>query len=381
MQQPTPDRAPTLSVLLVEDDEDDREHVRDMLAESSSMDFELAEVERLADARQKVRVSPVDCVLLDLSLPDAEGLEALLLLLQTAPDEPIVVITASKDEDLAVQAVGEGAQDYLIKGQVDSRLIRRSIRYAIERKRAEVELERSNADLSAFTQVVSHDLKEPLRTVSTYVQLLARRYEGRLDENADELIGLTVEGVKRMQALIDGLLTYSEAETGEWSLAPVDCSALAEDTLDALGASIEASGATVTVEPLPAITVDRVQMGELFQNLLANAIKFNGDRPPSVRLEAQREPGGWCFWVIDSGPGIEPDKRDRIFGAFQRLHTREEYPGTGIGLTTCKKIVERHGGRIWVEPAPGGGSAFRFTIPDAGDAQPELARAETNLRP
>jgi signal transduction histidine kinase len=380
MPQLTPDRPPTFSVLLVEDDEDDRKHVREMLLEPSSTEFELAEVDRLADASQKVSASPVDCVLLDLSLPDAEGLEALLRLRATAPGEPIVVLSGRHDEDLAVQAVGEGAQDYLIKGQADSRLIRRSIRYAIERKRAEIELERSNADLTEFTRVVSHDLNEPLRTVSNYVQLLARRYKGRLDENADEFIGLALEGVKRMQALIDGLLAYSQVETGEWSLA-VDCAALAQETLDLLAASIKESGAMVTVEPLPTVTADYVQMGQLFQNLLSNAIKFKGEGAPSVRLEARREPGRWRFSVIDNGPGIEPDQRDRIFGSFQRLHSREEYPGAGIGLATCRKIVERHGGRIWVEPAPGGGSAFRFTIPDAGEAPPDLTPAEAGLHP
>jgi signal transduction histidine kinase/serine/threonine protein kinase len=226
------------------------------------------------------------------------------------------------------------------------------------------ELERSNADLQQFAHAASHDLSEPLRMVSSYLQLLQKRYSGALDEEADDFINYAVEGAVRMQALIDGLLTYSRAGTAEYAIGPVDCAELVHGSIVTLERRIEERGATVSADPLPIVRGDATQLGQLFQNLISNGIKFVPDRPPLVHASAEREPGGWRFSVTDNGIGIEPRHIKRIFTVFQRLHGREEYPGSGIGLAICKRVVERHGGRIWVEPAPEQGSRFYFTIPD-----------------
>jgi PAS domain S-box-containing protein len=247
------------------------------------------------------------------------------------------------------------------------------VRDVTERTRAEqaltrqaAELERSNAELEQFAYVASHDLKEPLRMVASYTQLLARRYGEQLDEDAREFIGYAVDGVNRMQELINDLLLYSRVGTKSGELVPTELDEVLHQTLVTLGPAIEEAGAEVRAEALPVVQGDRVQLMQLFQNLIANAIKFRGDTPPRVQVGARQEEDEWVISVRDNGIGIQPEFAERIFVIFQRLHSRDEYPGTGIGLSICKKIVERHGGRIWVESDPGEGSAFHFTFPRRG---------------
>lgn len=230
------------------------------------------------------------------------------------------------------------------------------------KQRAE-ELARSNADLQQFAYVASHDLQEPLRMVASYTQLLARRYRGRLDDDADEFIGYAVDGATRMQNLIQDLLAYSRVGTRGKEFGPTDCNALVDRVIADLAPSIQETSAAVTREDLPTIVADGPQLGQVFQNLIANAIKFHGPKCPWVRVAARPEGESWHFTVSDNGIGIEPQYLDRIFVIFQRLHGQGDYPGTGIGLAICKKIVERHGGRIWVESRPGHGSTFHFTMP------------------
>jgi PAS domain S-box-containing protein len=224
------------------------------------------------------------------------------------------------------------------------------------------ELERRNKDLEVFAYVASHDLQEPLRAVAGCVQILQRRYASRLDERADELIGHAVEGAQRMQTLIHDLLAYSRVGTRGGDFASAEIQEVVELAKANLRIAIEENGATVFYTALPVVVCDPVQMTQLFQNLIGNALKYRGEAAPVIEIGAQEQGSGWEFSVRDNGIGIDPQYFERIFVMFQRLHTRADFPGTGIGLAIVRKIVERHGGRIWVESTPGVGSTFRFTI-------------------
>jgi light-regulated signal transduction histidine kinase (bacteriophytochrome) len=226
------------------------------------------------------------------------------------------------------------------------------------------ELAHSNAELDQFAYIASHDLLEPLRMVSSFVQLLERRYKGRLDQDADDFIKYAVDGANRMQSLITDLLAYSRVGSLGKELKAVSSEVALDRALSNLLVGIEQSGAVVTRGPLPAVMGDDIQLVQLFQNLIGNAVKFSGGRAPRIHVAADRQGDAWVFSIRDDGIGIAPECFERIFSIFQRLHDRKDYPGTGVGLAICKKIVERHGGRIWVESRQGAGSTFYFTIPE-----------------
>jgi light-regulated signal transduction histidine kinase (bacteriophytochrome) len=226
-------------------------------------------------------------------------------------------------------------------------------------------LERSNAELEQFAYVASHDLQEPLRKVTSFCQMLERRYAGQLDERGEQYIAFAVDGAKRMQALINDLLSFSRVGRVERPHELVDFGELVAHTASSLAVSIEESGTTVEVDGrLPVVYGEPTLLGLVLQNLISNAIKFRSAEPPRVRVSAHRVANVWEFAVSDNGIGIEPEYADRIFIIFQRLHARDAYEGTGIGLAMCRKVIEHHGGHIWLQTSPNGnGSTFRFTLP------------------
>jgi light-regulated signal transduction histidine kinase (bacteriophytochrome) len=259
-------------------------------------------------------------------------------------------------------------------------LVTAAVRDISARKKAEAhllrkveELNRSNEELGQFAYIASHDLQEPLRMVASYTQLLARRYTGKLDADADEFIAFAVDGASRMQRLIQDLLAYSRVGSKGKDLLDASSEDALQQALINLRGAIEASGALVTHDALPPVLADETQLIQLFQNLVGNAIKYQRPGTPHVHISAVADGGNkWMFSVKDNGLGIDPQYFERIFGMFQRLHKREEFAGTGIGLAICKKIIERHGGSISVESQPGQGSTFRFAL---AESQPKTMSA------
>ena len=368
------------------------------------------------EAIERLRGEDYDCVLVDLVMPDMDGIEVCrqlqALRQQFGRSAMVLMLTAKEDNESLARALEAGADDFVgkssdivvIKGRIRA-LLRRKFyeeehtrRLSAELRAKELEaehariqkeaaegraalvdslqktataLQRSNEELQQFAYVASHDLQEPLRVIVGYVELLERRYKDTLDENAREFIQFVVDGALRMKALIADLLAYSRVESRGGVLLPTDLGAVMRDVTRNLSAAIEESGAEITHEALPTVNGDRSQLTQLFQNLVGNAIKYRGAQPPRITIQVQNKESLWTFAVRDNGIGIDPQHFDRIFVIFQRLHGSEEYPGTGIGLSIAKRIVERHGGRIWVESNGSEGTTFWFTLVPAQAVEPE----------
>jgi two-component system, sensor histidine kinase and response regulator len=363
-----------LSVLHIEDNNLDAELVAKALRKGG-FSISVAVVQNEADFEREIRLHPPDVVLADYNLPQWKGMEALEVLKREALDIPLILVSGALGDVTAVECIKRGATDYVLKDSLAR--LPEAIRRALQekhllrlRRRAEedlakkaVELARSNADLEQFAYIASHDLQEPLRMVAAYTQLIAERYRGKLDENADKFIGYACEGALRMQTLINDLLAFSRIGRAGVKAGRVNCDAAMAEVLLNLGPAIRECGATVSYAPLPEVLADSSQMSQVFQNLIGNAIKFRGKEPPEILVQAEKAGQDWLFTVSDNGIGIAPESAENIFVAFQRLHTRTEYPGNGIGLSICKKIIERNGGKIWVESGMSKGSSFKFTLP------------------
>jgi len=326
-----------------------------------------------------------DLILLDVMMPGIDGFEICRRLKGNERTRaiPVIFMTALADTTDKLAGFAAGAVDYVTKplngAEVLARIESHLALYALRRQlaaqnaqlqqeiavRAEMQaaLQRSNTEFEQLAYVASHDMQEPLRKIASYLQLLSQRYQGQLDADADEFIGYAVDGAKRMQALINDLLAFSRVGTKAKPIAPTDCNVIVRTALADLQFAIEDSGARVDVDDLPMVMGDATQLSQLFRNLLSNAIKFHRDEPPVVRVSTERTGASWRFTVSDNGIGIAPEYFERIFVIFQRLHGRSQYAGTGIGLATSKKIVERHGGQIEVRSIEGQGSTFTFTLP------------------
>jgi two-component system sensor histidine kinase/response regulator len=326
-----------------------------------------------------------DLILLDVMMPGLDGFETCRRLKENAAvrDIPVVFMTALTDTSDKLTGFAVGAVDYVTKplngaevlARIETHLtlygLRQQLAAQNDRLRQEIAareatqeaLQRSNTELEQLAYVASHDMQEPLRMVASYLQLVAQRYKGQLDADADEFIGYAVDGAKRMQALINDLLAYSRVGTKARPFERTDSAKVVDTALANLRIAIQDSGAQITRGLLPVVAGDPMQLLQLFQNLIGNALKFKREDPVRIHIAAEPDGDNWRFSVSDNGIGIAAEYFERIFVLFQRLHGRADYPGTGIGLAICKKIVERHGGSITVESQVGVGSTFRFTLP------------------
>jgi signal transduction histidine kinase len=356
-----------IRVLVVEDNASDSELMLHAL-KNVGYESECEVVQTADDFADRIRKNKYDIILADYRLPGWNGMETVRMVRQEDLDIPVVLVSGALGELKAVECIKAGAADYVLKDHLAR--LPQSVRRAIqerdlrdENRRTQEELARSNRDLEQFAYVASHDLQEPLRMVATYTQLLAERYEGKLDENADKYIHYAVEGALRMQTLVKDLLAFSRVGRKQETPRETDCNLVVRNVIANLRSLIQETGARISYEALPVLVADPSELPQLFQNLIGNAIKFRRAEPPEIRITAKKNKKEWLFSVEDNGIGIEPQHAQDVFVIFKRLHTREEYPGSGIGLAICKKIVEHNQGRIWVESQPGLGSRFQFTWP------------------
>jgi signal transduction histidine kinase len=405
----TPETPPqdTVKILLV----DDRpENLVALEAVLDGLGQQLVKAQSGKEALRACLEHNFAAILLDVKMPDMDGFETAAMIRdrEQSKDTPIIFLTALKSEEHLFRGYYMGAVDYLYKPIVPEVLrskvsvfvdlcrkntILQKNRDALEQKNAELEkqiaermraesdvrrlnaelelrveertreLSRMNEELRQFAYVASHDLQEPLRTVASYAQLLARRYRGKLDKDADEFIEYMVGGVTRMHTLLNDMLAYSRVtESKDRPLAPANLNAVVQSAMMNLDLTISENHANVHVDALPTVPGDEIQLTQVFQNLISNAIKYKADEPPRVAISSEAGADEWIISISDNGIGIDPQYADRIFGIFKRLHGRE-LPGTGMGLAICKRIIERHNGRIWVEPNPDQGSKFCFTLP------------------
>ena len=363
-----------LRVLLVEDSPADVElELLTLRKDGFDVSGDVAQTAEEFTAR--IRSAHYDLILADYNLPQWKGTEAVDILCRENLDIPLILVTGYLGEEKAVDYIKQGATDCVLKDRLAR--LPTSVRRALDekqlrdqRRRAEeelaqkvAELARSNAELEQFAYVASHDLQEPLRMIANYTQLLAERYRGKLDEQADKYIDYSVGGAMRMQALIQDLLKFSRVGRQEIERRSTDCRLVVEQALKNLQAAVQESSAVVKWNGLPVVMADPAQLAQVFQNLIANAIKFHGPDTPLIQIDSEKKDDEWVLTVSDNGIGIPAENWQDIFVIFRRLHTRTEYSGNGIGLSICKKIIERHGGKIWIEAQAKPGSCFRFTLP------------------
>jgi len=377
MEQPISDRT---RILMIEDDPD-LIRVQERLLSEAGFQVHSARTgeEGLAAARE---ILP-DIILLDVKLPDTNGY-LICELLKSDPsfeDTFVIFITGSKVQS-SDQAKGLeiGAEGYIVRPIPNRELLARMISFEriiqsekeLRRKSQILDelnqrLVRSNEDLQAFAYAISHDLQEPLRMITSFLTILEKRYAGELDQNAREYIDFAVDGAERMKDMIQGVLKFSRVTTRGEALTPISCQQACQRALDSLRPVIEEKGAKIVLHDLPNVKGDLIQISQVFQNLISNGLKFNQADLPEVSISAERNGSFWRLTVEDNGIGIAERDQERIFTILQRLHTREEFEGTGVGLSICKRIVERHGGSIWVESRAGKGSRFNFTLPAIED--------------
>jgi signal transduction histidine kinase len=374
-------------VLIVEDNAGDARLIQESLADSAGDPFDLEVADRLASALHRLGEGGIDALLLDLGLPDSKGQDTFNQAKAGAPAVPIIILTGLGDEALALKMVEEGAQDYVAKINLDGGTLARAIRYAIARERADqqirkfneelehhvkartAELEAANKELEAFSYSVSHDLRAPLRHMDGFSRILLDTCAAELGPDGQKCLNRICEAAQQMGRLIDDLLKLSRVGRHALALQPVLLKTLVERVLAELDGEIAGRQIEWSVSDLPSVTCDAGLVRQVFDNLIGNAIKYTRKRPvASIEVGQTVAQGAPAFFVRDNGAGFDMKYAGKLFGAFQRLHDARDFEGTGIGLATAQRIIQRHGGRIWAEAAPEKGATFYFTLEPSADA-------------
>lgn len=360
----------SLRILLVEDNPTHAHIIERHLKKFGRDAVILEQVERLETALQRLSDGGIDAVLLDLSLPDSKIDETLPSVIGAHSELPIIVLTSLDDLEFAKRAVSQGVQDFLLKSDLNGPMLLRAINYAIERKKTQeqlesyaAELESSNEQLKGFAHTVAHEVKSPLTVVSGCLQIIEQNYRDALATDHWEFIEDAGAAVRGLTDMVNDLLEFAHMGTGRPSFEEVDMEAAFYHAYVCLRPAVKETHAVVTHDPLPILYGNEVQLRQLLLNLIGNAIKYCGDDPPEVHVSAEEGEENWEFSVRDNGSGIAPEDQSRIFEAFVRVHDKAKIEGSGIGLAFCQRIVENHGGRIWVESQRAKGSTFYFSLP------------------
>ena len=384
-----------VKILYIEDNEDDFLILRSILDKLTRSAYSIANVSSIPKALEYLFKEKVDLVFLDLGLPGCSGKEAYGQLVAQFPNIPVIIMSGNEDKNVAYELITLGAEDFFIKGNLHPDLLDRGITYSLKRHelkyllKEEVaqrrkteealrkvrdeleirvqertqELKRSNEELEQFAYVASHDLQEPIRKIVGFSQIFARKFEGHIDDKSKEYLDYVVDGAKRMQALIHDLLLYSRIGQNELILEVLDFNGVVKEAAGNLELMINETKAEIICGHLPSLSAHKSFIVQIFQNLISNSLKYRSEKTPRVEISAQHKGNLWEFTVADNGIGIDFQFAHKLFIIFQRLHAKGKYPGTGIGLAVCKRMVEMHKGRIWIEPNPGAGAVFKFTLP------------------
>jgi signal transduction histidine kinase len=368
----------SLTIVAVDDNPADFGILRRRLLNVPSLDCDIIHCPTAAAVQEVLANERVDCLFLDYNLGAQTGLDVLSEIRASGNDVPVITLTGQGNEAVAVEAMKRGAQDYLAKAGLTPDALHLAINNALEKVALTRKLAETQDELKQFASTAAHDLKAPLRRIRQFCQRLQEKCQNKLDQEEYELLDFVVQNADQMHRLVESLLAYTRVGRSETPLKPVALSGVMQVVMANLEPLIEETRALVSVSSMPEVLGDETVLIQLFQNLVNNALKFRGIAPPVVQVHSQREESVWHITVADNGIGIAPQYHEEIFAPFRRLHAASEYEGSGIGLATCRKIVEQHRGRIWVASNLGQGTTFHITLPDA-TATMAMSQEENNM--
>lgn len=361
---------------MIEDNPADAKYLRRCLGKAFKTPCEVIVCATAEAGRQALAGGDIDCLLLDYLLGAVSGLDVLSEIRGAGNDVPIIAVTGMGDETVAVESMKRGAQDYLVKDRITSESLHRAVSNAIQKVTLERKLAEKQLELEQFVSIASHGLRTPLHNISRFAESVKQHCRGKVDREVDRDVDFIVSGANQMRQLLETLLEYSLAGHSEKALESVNLGKVIESALANLQSVVEGANARVEVAPMPNVLGDEAALTRLVLHLIANAINFRGKAPPVVTVSAHREGNTWTVSVGDNGIGFDPAHQEEIFVPFRRPHAEGEYEGSGVGLATCRRIIDQHHGRIWAESEPGKGSTFHFTLLDESARQSELADEE-----